>query len=332
MRTIILANIPLSSTEESIRAVCSPFGTVLRVRLFAAGHDSLPDDIATYCMDEQGELKNGYRFLVNHQYAFVEFTVAKQANAAVRALQNDLDWRRGFEATVLHKKSKAATDPSPSPASSLSQSQSRDGAPFIPSAVGWDRVRSSSMSARPRYSPLSEGTGAENRERAHSTNARAGASSASPYAAAMKLRARNATAASPHSIGGAVSSSSSSSTPYSLSLSGNNVNANSSGSWRANMQVAVPGSPSTQRSRSPSLSPHAGRRTVVDSGTPSTRASSVNRSTLSHSESPLWLGSAAGGSSTSGCGERASPVRMQSTVRQPLGPDGSKGFAPRAKK
>jgi hypothetical protein len=56
-RTVLLANLAEGITEETVREVCAAHGPIYRVRFHCWAKDPLPDDISKYCTDEHGQVR-----------------------------------------------------------------------------------------------------------------------------------------------------------------------------------------------------------------------------------------------------------------------------------
>ena len=132
-----------------MRALCSIYGTVMRLRYFTAGRDQpFTNAMRAFCMNEQGELKTGFRIVSGRIYVLVEYATIKQAGAAFKAMQAEQhDWRiGGIEVGLLHRKPKSSDSPAMSQAGSCASS--REGSPFSASALIVQRARANSLNAR----------------------------------------------------------------------------------------------------------------------------------------------------------------------------------------
>lgn len=314
-KTVLIGNLNPTATADSIRSFCSAHGTVVRVRFPFANRDELPESVRQVCMEDNGNyLKCGVKIEQKSLYAMVEYATIKQASAAVKSLLSDRDWRTDIFATLLFKRLKCD---SPAVSEPASQNPSRTASPFLQSSSSMivERARANSFSARllrertqqndagntlpsPSPSQSQETTPTSWRDRSNSCNTR------------PKTELRTLDASSPPSAPGGdnsifrnrANSLNSRPTPGSAGSA-----SESARSWRAGGPAA---------SRSPSASPHVARRHLSpDTANAPVRAptSTPRSTTLSHTESPSSTWTA-----------------PSLVIRQPAGPDGTRGFARRA--
>ena len=357
----MLGKIPTDSTDESVRAICAPHGAITRVRFVVYGRDELPHDVRRFCLDERGLFKSGLRMTPDRLYALVEYGATKYANIAVRALPNEQDWRGGLQAMLLHKRVKGDASPC------SSQSVTREASPCVTPTVSSlivERARANSLNARIQRERSSSATaGLSNSGTEDATALMADAAPDLPNFSSSQQRPSSTTTHGPEATGGvsggagdrwgspsrqsprATSSRSPSLSPQSARrhLSAPNSHAHPTGHLsptpRSNLSQSA--SPQTWRHTGASGSSgdqgpaeavptHSSPLAAAATASPGHNHSPGHHQSPGHNHSPA----AAPGSPqlyrASGISS-PSPLRaaQQRFTRQPLGPDGSKGFAAR---